>query len=41
VRAVSGRQLTADHCCLQTLTGIAVEKNSTIVFPLPIEFMKL
>jgi regulator of protease activity HflC (stomatin/prohibitin superfamily) len=26
---------------LQTLTEIAVEKNSTIVFPLPIEFMKL
>ena len=26
---------------LQTLTEIAVEKNSTIIFPLPIEFMKL
>jgi regulator of protease activity HflC (stomatin/prohibitin superfamily) len=26
---------------LQTLTEIAVEKNSTIVFPLPLEFMKL
>jgi regulator of protease activity HflC (stomatin/prohibitin superfamily) len=25
---------------LQTLTEIAVEKNSTIIFPLPIEFMK-
>ncbi len=25
---------------LQTLTEIAVEKNSTIVFPLPMEFMK-
>ena len=26
---------------LQTLTEIAVEKNSTIVFPLPMEFMKV
>ena len=26
---------------LQTLTEIAVEKNSTIVFPLPIELMKV
>ena len=25
---------------LQTLTEIAVEKNSTIVFPLPIEFLR-
>jgi regulator of protease activity HflC (stomatin/prohibitin superfamily) len=25
---------------LQTLTEIAVEKNSTVVFPLPIEMMK-
>jgi len=25
---------------LQTLTEIAVEKNSTIVFPLPMEFMR-
>lgn len=25
---------------LQTLTEIAVEKNSTIIFPLPLEFMK-
>ncbi len=25
---------------LQTLTEIAAEKNSTIVFPLPIDFMK-
>jgi hypothetical protein len=25
---------------LQTLSEIAVEKNSTIVFPLPIEFLK-
>ena len=25
---------------LQTLTEIAAEKNSTIIFPLPIEFMK-
>ena len=25
---------------LQTLTEIAVEKNSTIVFPLPMEFLK-
>ena len=25
---------------LQTLTEIAVEKNSTIVFPLPMELMK-
>ena len=24
---------------LQTLTEIAVEKNSTIIFPIPIEFM--
>ena len=26
---------------LQTLTHIAGEKNSTIVFPIPIEFLKL
>jgi hypothetical protein len=26
---------------LQTLTEIAVEKNSTIVFPLPIELMRV
>jgi hypothetical protein len=26
---------------LQTLTEIAVEKNSTILFPLPMEFMKV
>ena len=26
---------------LQTLTEIAVEKNSTIVFPLPMEFMRM
>jgi regulator of protease activity HflC (stomatin/prohibitin superfamily) len=25
---------------LQTLTEIAVEKNSTIIFPVPIEFLK-
>jgi len=25
---------------LQTLTEIAAEKNSTIIFPLPIDFMK-
>ena len=25
---------------LQTLTEIAAEKNSTIIFPLPIEFMQ-
>jgi hypothetical protein len=25
---------------LQTLTEIAAEKNSTIIFPLPIEFMR-
>jgi hypothetical protein len=25
---------------LQTLTEIAVEKNSTIIFPVPIEFIK-
>jgi hypothetical protein len=26
---------------LQTLTEIAVEKNSTIVFPLPMELMRV
>jgi len=26
---------------LQTLTEIAVEKNSTIIFPLPMEFLKV
>ena len=26
---------------LQTLTEIAVEKNSTIIFPVPIEFFKV
>jgi regulator of protease activity HflC (stomatin/prohibitin superfamily) len=26
---------------LQTLTEIGVEKNTTIIFPLPIEFMQL
>jgi len=25
---------------LQTLTEIAVEKNSTIIFPVPIEFLR-
>ncbi len=25
---------------LQTLTEIAAEKNSTIIFPLPIDFMR-
>lgn len=32
--------MTARRLCLQTLTEIALEKNSSIIFPLPLEFMK-
>jgi regulator of protease activity HflC (stomatin/prohibitin superfamily) len=37
---MSGNPLTLQLRYLQTLTEIAAEKNSTIVFPLPIELMK-
>ena len=33
--------LTLQLRYLQTLTEIGVEKNTTIVFPLPVEFMTL
>ncbi len=36
---MSGNPLTVQLRYLQTLTEIATEKNSTIVFPVPVEFM--
>jgi len=37
---ISANPVTLQLRYLQTLTEIAVEKNSTIIFPLPIEMMK-
>jgi len=39
-RVISGVPSAIQLRYLQTLTEIAVEKNSTIIFPVPIEFMK-
>jgi len=38
---MSGQPLAITLRYLQTLTEIAGEKNSTIVFPLPVEFLNL
>ncbi len=37
---MAAEPITVQLRYLQTLTEIAVEKNSTIIFPVPIEFMK-
>ena len=37
---VSSNPVTLQLRYLQTLTEISAEKNSTIIFPLPIEMMK-
>jgi regulator of protease activity HflC (stomatin/prohibitin superfamily) len=39
-KVISGEPATIQLRYLQTLTEIAVEKNSTIIFPVPIEFFK-
>jgi regulator of protease activity HflC (stomatin/prohibitin superfamily) len=39
-QALSAEPVAIHLRYLQTLTEIAAEKNSTIVFPLPIDFMK-
>ena len=39
-RIIATEPATIQLRYLQTLTEIAVEKNSTILFPVPIEFMK-
>ncbi len=39
-KIIQGEPATLQLRYLQTLTEIAVEKNSTIIFPVPIEFMK-
>ncbi len=37
---MAGQPVAVQLRYLQTLTEIATEKNSTIVFPLPIDFLK-
>lgn len=39
-RVIGSEPATIQLRYLQTLTEIAVEKNSTIIFPIPIEFLK-
>ena len=37
---MAGQPVTLQLRYLQTLTEIATEKNSTIIFPVPIDFLK-
>jgi hypothetical protein len=37
---MSANPVTLQLRYLQTLTEIAVEKNSTILFPVPVDFLK-
>jgi regulator of protease activity HflC (stomatin/prohibitin superfamily) len=40
-RIIGSQPATLQLRYLQTLTEIAVEKNSTIIFPVPMEFMSV
>ena len=39
-KALQEQPISVQLRYLQTLTDIAAEKNSTIIFPVPLEFMK-